>query len=362
MTNLFSPLRVGRMELPQRIAMAPMTRFRADNNHLPLPCVTEYYRQRASVPGSLLITEATVISPRYGGYANVPSIHNEDQIAAWKHVTEAVHAQGSSIYMQLWALGRAGNPQFLQQSGYDVVSSSNISTKGAFSGEMHHPRALSEEEIWDAIADFAAAATNAIAAGFDGVEIHGANGYLVDQFTQDVSNVRTDSWGGSIENRSRFALEVTRAVVSAIGNDRTAIRLSPWGRFQDMRMSDPVAQFSHLADKLAEFKLAYLHLIESDARAEGESLRFLLDAYGNASPVVLAGNYTSALAKEVVDDEYKDRDVVIAFGRPYISNPDVPFRVKNGIPFADSNPATIYGQSPDGYTDYGFSEEFRASL
>ncbi|KAL2678712.1 Chanoclavine-I aldehyde reductase fgaOx3 [[Neocosmospora] mangrovei] len=357
MTKLFTPLKVGAMSLSQRIAMAPMTRLRASDSHVPLPSVKEYYKQRASAPGSLVVTEATVISPRHGGYANVPGIYNQSQIEAWREVTSAVHANGSYIFLQLWALGRAANPQSLQQAGHQLVSSSDVPMKSAFSDEMHYPTPLTEEGIQGVISDFAVAAKNAISAGFDGVEIHGANGYLVDQFIQDVSNKRTDHWGGSIENRSRFAVEVTRAVVEAVGSERTAIRLSPWSKYQGMRMDDPVPQFSDLVRRLADFKLAYLHACESDAKQSGEDIKFILDTYADASPVLVAGNYDASSAKNAVDVEYANHDVVVAFGRPYISNPDLVFRAKKGIEFAPFDPKTMYAQSDEGYIDYPFAQE-----
>ncbi|KAF7588100.1 hypothetical protein BBP40_006164 [Aspergillus hancockii] len=361
MSKLFTPLQVGRMMLNQRIAMAPMTRCRADNNHIPLPSVTKYYEQRASVPGTLLVSEATVISPRHGGYPNVPGIYKDSQMEAWEKVTKAVHAKGSYIYLQLWALGRTANPQFMQQHGFDLVSSSEVPMKSGFSDEMHHPKSLSKEGIQGAISDFVTAARNAVAAGFDGVEIHGANGYLADQFIQDVSNQRTDAWGGNVESRNKFAVEVTRSVADAVGHDRTAIRLSPFSRYQGMRMADPVPQFSALAEELADLKLAYLHAVESDATDGSDSLQFMLNAYKNASPVLVAGNYNGESAQEAVDTKYRDYNVAVAFGRPYISNPDLPFRVKNGVTFAPFDPATMYAQTSEGYTDYGFSEEFKSA-
>lgn len=359
MSRLFTPLKVGRMTLQQRIAMAPMTRLRADVNHIPLPSVEEYYQQRAAVPGTLLISEATVISPRHGGYPNVPGIYSPEQISAWREVTKAVHEKDSYIYLQLWALGRAANPAFLQQQGHRLVSSSDVPMKSAFSDEMHNPTPLSEAGIQDAITDFSTAAKNAIEAGFDGVEIHGANGYLVDQFIQDVSNQRTDGWGGDIERRSRFAVDVTRAVVDAIGHDRTAIRLSPWSRYQNMRMEDPVPQFTTLVENLARMKLAYLHACESDSQEDGH-LGWLLDAYRDAGPVVVAGNYDGQSAAKALETQYKNHDVAIAFGRPFIGNPDLPFRVKEKIPFASHDPKTMYAQTSEGYTDYKYSKEFEA--
>lgn len=360
MTKLFTPIKVGRVELPQRIAMAPMTRFRADDQHVPLPFVKDYYAQRTAVPGSFAITEATFISAKAGGYKNVPGIYTKEQIAAWKQVTDAVHAQKSYIYLQLWALGRAANPGVLKEEGYDFVSSSAT----PMNADAPTPRELTEAEIQSFIADYAQAARNAIEAGFDGVEIHAANGYLIDQFTQDTCNKRTDAWGGSIEKRARFALEVTKAVVDAVGADRTGIRLSPWSTFQGMRMADPVPQFTYLTEKLKEFKLAYLHVVESRiaGNADIESsdqLDFVLQAWNNTSPVLIAGGYQAESAKEAVDSRYKDYDVVIAFGRPYISNPDLPFRVKEGIDFAPYVRDLFYvPKEPKGYIDYPFSDKF----
>lgn len=364
MTKLFQPIRVGRLELSSRIAMAPMTRFRVDDQHVPLPIVKDYYAQRASVPGTLLITEATVISPNGGGYPNVPGIWSDAQIAAWKEVTDAVHAKGSYIYLQVWSLGRVANPDYLKTLGdFDLVSSSAIPA----SADSPVPRALTESEIQTYIADFAQAARNAVAAGFDGVEIHAANGYLVDQFLQDVSNTRTDRWGGSVANRARFALEVTRAIVDAIGADRTAIRLSPFSPFQGMRMADPVPQFAHVARELARFNLAYTHIVEArigggDDVDHSDSLDFFLDAYAGASPVVIAGGYTDDSAREAIDVKYAAHEVVIGFGRPFLSNPDLPFRLKENVPLVPHQRNTFYvPKDPKGYADFPFSPEFLAA-
>ncbi|KAJ5888287.1 Aldolase-type TIM barrel [Penicillium taxi] len=365
MTKLFEPLRVGRVELKNRIVLAPLTRFRNDDEHIPLPFVKEYYAQRGSSPGTLLISEAALITPRAGGYANVPIIHNDAQIAAWKEVTNAVHAKGSYIYMQLWALGRAANPEQLKKEGdFDVVSSSAT----PISSDSPVPRALTETEIEEWIADYAQAARNAIAAGFDGVEIHGANGYLIDQFIQDTCNKRTDRWGGSVENRSRFALEVTRAVVEAVGADRTSIRLSPFSPFQGMKMEDPYPTFTYLAEELSKFKLAYTHLVEPrvagfDIIETPNSLDFFLKAYKKASPVIFAGGFSSDSAREAVDKQYSEYDTLVAFGRAYISNPDLPFRVQENVKFLDYDRNTFYlPKDPKGYTDYEFSDEFKAKF
>lgn len=362
MTKLFTPIKVGKVELAQRLAMAPMTRFRADDAHVPLPFVKDYYEQRASVPGTLIITEGTFISARNGGYPNVPGIYSKEQIAAWKKITDAVHAKGSFIYVQLWALGRTASADYLKSNGYELVSSSAV----PMSDNSPTPRALTEEEIWSFIGDYAQAAKNAIEAGFDGVEIHGANGYLIDQFTQDTCNKRTDSWGGSVENRARFALEVTKAVTAAIGADKTGIRLSPWSPFQGMRMEDPIPQFTYLAKKLAEFKLAYAHVVESriagNADVEAtEQLDFFFDAYGKTTPIMIAGGYKAASAKEAVDNKYKDYDLIIAIGRPFTSNPDLVYRIKNDIELRPYERDHFYvAKDPHGYSDYPFSDQFLA--
>ncbi len=363
MSKLFTPLNVGNNALEHRLVMAPLTRYRADDNHVQLDIAQEYYSQRASVPGTLLITEATFISPRASGYRNVPGIYNEAQIVAWKKITDAVHAKGSFIWCQLWALGRAAKADVLkEESGNKVVSSSGI----AISESSAVPQPLSEEEIWEFVGDYAAAARNAIEAGFDGVEIHGANGYLVDQFTQDTCNHRTDAWGGSVEKRARFGLEVAKAVVDAVGAERTAIRLSPFSTFQAMKMTDPIPQFTYLVKGLKELRLAYLHLVESRISGNAdvvatERVDFLLKLWGKTSPIFLAGGFKPESAKRAIE-EYKDYDVAIVFGRYFISNPDLPFKMKKGIPFAPYNRETFYKvKSPEGYIDYPFSKEFEGA-
>jgi len=362
MSNLFKPLKIGKITLKQRLVLAPLTRFRATDDHVPLPIVAEYYAQRASAPGTLLITEATFIAPRAGGYSNVPGIYNAEQIAAWKKVTDAVHAKKSFIYLQLWALGRTGHAAILQaETGPSarVVSASDIPFEG---GEKPSP--LTEEEIKEYIGLYAQAAKNAMKAGFDGVEIHGANGYLIDQFLQDVSNQRTDQWGGSIENRARFGLEVSKAVVEAIGAEKVGIRMSPFSEFQGMKMKDPVPQFSYYTQQLKKLNLAYIHVVESriigntDIEAT-DKVNFLVDIWNNQSPVLIAGGFTQESAYETADKEYKNNDVAIVFGRYFISNPDLVFRVKNRIPFTAYDRSKFYNaKEVDGYTTWAFSKEF----
>ncbi|MCJ1402331.1 Chanoclavine-I aldehyde reductase fgaOx3 [Xylographa trunciseda] len=361
MPSLSDPLRIGHCQLKHRLVMAPLTRFRANDAHVPLPMATEYYEQRASVPGTLLITEATFISPRASGSDNVPGIYSAAQIAQWKEITAAVHAKHSYIYLQLWALGRAADPDVLAAEGYDYVSSSAT----PMSASAPTPRALTDDEIHGFIADYAAAATNAIAAGFDGVEIHAANGYLIDQFTQDTCNQRSDGWGGSVAKRARFGVEIARAVVAAVGAHRTGIRLSPFSTFQGMRMADPEPQFAHLVRELKALRLAYLHVVESRISGNAdvettEKIDFLVDEWGATSPVLLAGGFTPESAKRAVEEEYKG-DVAVVFGRYFISNPDLPFRVLRGLGLEKYDRDTFYAKgSPKGYVDYPFSKEWEA--
>ncbi|KUI64898.1 Chanoclavine-I aldehyde reductase [Cytospora mali] len=360
---LFKPLRVGHCDLQNRVALAPLTRFRADENHVPMqPLVSEYYAQRASAPGTLLITEATFIAPQAGGYHMAPGIWSQAQIDSWKKVTEAVHEKKSFIYMQLWALGRAAPVDGVKKdAGPDakVVSSSDIPFEGGAK-----PTPLTEEEIQWYIQQYAQAAKNAVEAGFDGVEIHGANGYLVDQFVQDTCNNRTDRWGGSIENRARFALEVTKAVTDAVGSDKTGIRLSPFSTFQGMKMADPNPQFSYLVKELKKYSLAYLHLVESrisgNADIEAtEKVNFLVDIWENQSPVLLAGGFKPDSAVRAVDVDFPNKNVIIVFGRYFISNPDLVFRIAKGIAITPYERDLFYNAGEaKGYTDYPFSKEF----
>lgn len=361
--TLFDPIQIGGLPLSHRVVMAPLTRYRADSVHVHHDIAREYYAQRASVSGTLLITEATFISPRASGYANVPGIYNAEQIKAWKEVTDAVHEKKSYIYCQLWALGRTATPEIVRTEAGESWFTSSSATPMAAGGET--PRALEEEEIWGFVGDYAQAAKNAIEAGFDGVEVHGANGYLVDQFTQDTCNKRTDAWGGSVEKRSKFGLEVAKAVVNTVGKEKVGIRLSPFSTFNTMKMAKPEEQFSHLIEGLKELGLAYLHMVESrvsgNADVEStEKVDFALDIWGKTSPVLLAGGFKPDSAKRAME-EYKDHDVLIVFGRYYISNPDLPFRLKNGIELTQYDRNTFYkAENPEGYTDQPFSKEWEA--
>lgn len=340
--------------------MAPLTRLRSDTSHTPLPISTKYYEQRASVPGTLLIAEATQISPSAGGIPHGPGIWSEDQITQWKEITAAVHAKGSFIFCQLIALGRAADPATLRsEGGYDLLAPSAIPMEPG----MIIPGELNSDQIEDIIRQFAVAAKNAIRAGFDGVEVHGANGYLVDQFLQDVSNQRSDIWGGSIPNRARFAVEVTKALVDAVGSERVGFRISPWNTWQGMKMADPGPQFAYLVEQLKQFGLAYLHVIESRVInnvdcEKGESIRSLLDIWGRTAPVLVAGGYNAENFEDAVL-EYANNDVAVVFGRHFLANPDLPFRLRHRITLNRYNRDSFYSpMQENGYADYPFSAEF----
>ena len=365
-SRLFKPLKVGNIELQNRIVLAPLTRFRADDAHVPLPFVAEYYAQRACVPGTLLITEATFIAPLAGGYGNAPGIYSQAQIESWKKVTAAVHEKGSFIYLQLWAVGRAADPTQLQKEFGEhgiVKSASDIAFEGGAK-----PTPLTEAEIKEYIFLYAQAAKNAIEAGFDGVEVIAANGYLIDQFLQDTSNNRTDAYGGSIENRARFGVEVTKAIVEAIGAERTGIRLSPFSPFQGMKMADPKPQFTYFAEQLKKLNLSYVHLVESRISGNAtidavDKVDFLLDVWGTNSPVLVAGGFKPDTAKKAVDKEYPNREVAIVFGRYFTSNPDLVFRIREHIELMPYNRDLFYNKKEvEGYTTWPFSKEFKAQV
>ncbi|EIN05588.1 FMN-linked oxidoreductase [Punctularia strigosozonata HHB-11173 SS5] len=360
--KLFSPIQVGTSALKHRVVLAPLTRYRANIHHVLLDIVAMYYEQRGSEPGTLLTTEATFIAPKAGGYNHVPGIWNQDQINSWKRVTDAVHTKGSFIYLQLWALGRAAKLDVLRSEdpSFELVSASDVK----LSTSEWTPRPLRIDEIKEYTQLYAEAASNAVQAGFDGVEIHGATGYLIHQFLEPSSNKRTDRYGGSIENRSRFGLEVVDAVANAIGASKTGIRLSPWNRFQDMRMDDPIPQYTHFVTSLkdAHPDLAYIHVVEPRVNGsedipggppKGESNDFIRNIW-SPRPLISAGGYNRSIALRVAE---KKRDL-IAFGRHYISNPDLPKRLRKDIPLHPYNRSTFYTpESPVGYIDQPFAED-----
>jgi NADPH2 dehydrogenase len=361
-TRLFKPLKIGNMEVKHRIGMAPLTRFRASDDRVPLPLMKEYYGQRASVPGTLIITEGTVVSPAAcGGFANTPGIWSEEQIIAWRTITDDIHHKRCFIFCQLFGMGRAAIAEVAKKEGVSIVGPSPIPIEDS----APIPRPMTIEEIKQMVQDFATAAKNAIRAGFDGVECHGANGYLADQFIQDVSNKRNDEYGGSVENRSRFFNEILVAVVNAVGPERVGFRLSPWSLFQGMRMENPIPQFENIINKASQLKLAYLHLVESRMSGsedfEGsERLDFAYKLWNG--PLLVAGGYQLADAQKLVDEEYPDKDIVVIFGRYFIANPDLVYRFKEGLKLSAYDRTTFYvNNSPVGYVDYPFSAEYLKS-
>ncbi|KAG2745553.1 NADH:flavin oxidoreductase/NADH oxidase [Suillus brevipes Sb2] len=357
--TLFTPIQVGHISISHRIVLAPLTRFRAHSTHVLGPHAVTYYAQRASVPGTLLISEATIISQAAGGMDFIPGIYTQEQVEGWKRVTDAVHEKGSFMFCQLWALGRAARPDTLaKENNSPLVSASPIPLS---TNPTVVPHALTEPEIKSYITSFVTGARNAIAAGFDGVEIHGANGYLIDQFLQEVSNTREDGWGGSIEKRARFAIEVVDAIVKEVGAERVGIRLSPWSPYQDMGIPDPKPQFSYLVSHLKKYNLTYIHVIEPringylDADAPPQSsnnfLREIWCKEGRNGVFISAGGHTRQTAIETA----QEHGGMIAFGRLYIPNPDLPARLIHDLPLAKFDRATFYfpgDLTEKGYTDF----------
>ncbi|KFY21682.1 hypothetical protein V493_07206 [Pseudogymnoascus sp. VKM F-4281 (FW-2241)] len=367
-TKLFNPLKVGNLNLQHRIALAPLTRFRNDDQHTALPLMEKYYSDRASMPGTLVISEATAISHPDEGYPNSPGLITDHQIEAWSKVIDAVHANGSFFFQQIWSMGRAASPEYTAKRGLPYRSSS----ASALEGSSAIPKEMTEEEILQTIQDFVSTAERAVAAGADGVEIHSAHGYLLDQFLSASINKRTDKWGGSIENRSRLTLEVMKAVVKAIGSERVAIRLSPYAAFQGSEKPDAHELFTYLIDQLKKMnvKFAYLSLVEAtgDPGAiifdqkevnKGKSLDFIMESWNNLSPVIVAGGYQPDTAGWALEENYSKWDVMIGFGRHFLANPDLVFRIKNGIALNKYDRPTFYSSKSEvGYNDYPFSEEY----
>ncbi|KAH8688544.1 putative N-ethylmaleimide reductase [Ilyonectria robusta] len=357
-----SPLKIGNVEVKHRIGMPSLTRFRADDQRVPTSLMKEYYGQRAAVPGTLIIAEGTFVSQSAcGGFPNAPGIWSQDQVTAWRAITDEVHSKGCFIFCQLFAMGRAGDIEVAKKEGINIVAPSAL----PIDKDSPTPQAMTIEEIKQTVEDFAKASENAISAGFDGVECHGANGYLLDQFIQDVSNTRDDEYGGSVENRSRLISEIMEAMVSSVGSNRVGLRLSPWSLFQGMRMDDPIPQFTDIVNKASQFNLAYLHLVESrvsgseDAKGD-DRLDFAYDLW--KGPILVAGGYNPAEAQKLVDEEHPDKDIVVMFGRHFIANPDLVYRIKEGLELSAYNRSTFYvNTSPVGYVDYPLSVEYLES-
>jgi len=360
---LFSPLRLGPLTLAHRVVMAPLTRMRAAQpGNVPHALNVEYYRQRAS-QGGLIVSEGTQISPSGQGMPATPGIHGRAQIEGWKAVTQAVHDKGGLIFLQLWHVGRISHPSLLGGER-PVAPSAFAATGNAFTADFERapfetPRALETAEIPSVVQDYAQAARNAREAGFDGVEIHAANGYLLEQFLQSRSNRRTDAYGGSIENRSRIVLEVAEAVLGVFGADRVGIRLSPLGVANGSGEDEPLPLYTHLIKHLARLNLAYLHLIEPRASGAGQAdvdhqnVPFASELFRPIWPTVLiaAGNYTPATAASAIEAGRAD---AIAFGRLFIANPDLPVRARTGAALNPYVRATFYGGGAEGYIDYPY--------
>jgi N-ethylmaleimide reductase len=362
MTTLFDPLQTGALALPNRIVMAPLTRNRAPGA-IPTPLMATYYAQRATA--GLLITEATAITHQAQGYADVPGLYGTEQLDGWKRVTKAVHDVGGRIVVQLWHVGRVSHTDLQPDFGKPVAPSAiraNTKTVLIKDGvptfvDTSEPRALKAEEIPGIVQNYRHAAENAISAGFDGVEIHAANGYLIDQFLKTGSNQRTDDYGGSIANRARLLLEVTRAIAEDIGGDRTGIRLSPVTPANDVIDDDPQALFEYVLRELAPLKLAYVHVIEGatggprelpDRPFDYTAAKAAYRAAGGQGAWMVNNGYDLALANQALS---ADADLV-AFGKPYIANPDLVARLKAGGPFNAPDKSTFYGGGEKGYTDY----------
>lgn len=362
--NLFSPIVVGDTRLQNRVVLAPLTRFRANAGGVPSDLQTEYYVQRSEAPGTLLIAEATYVSKRAGGMktfgGHVPGLWDDAQIAGWKKVIDAVHAKGSKMFIQLWDLGRTANQAVLEKEGLPFTGPSAIPQKGDKFGDKL--RALTVDEIKQKVKDYATAAENAIKAGADGVEIHSANGYLPDQFIRWNSNHRTDEYGGSVENRARFALEIVDAISAAIGADKLAIRLSPWTDVQDVAVDQEKTppQFEYICRELQKRadngkEIAYLHLIEP--RVNGTKTKREEVAWQTNEPfrkiwkgaLVRAGGFTRETALEAAAS---DPQTLVAFGRYFISTPDLVERLEKNEKLNPYNRKTFYSTGPDGYIDY----------
>ena len=350
LSALLSPLAVGSLSIPNRLIMSPLTRCRAGADRVPTELMAEYYRQRAGA--GLIISEATSVSPQGVGYYGTPGIWSAEQVKGWQLVTDAVHAAGGRIFLQLWHVGRISDPELL---GGDLpVAPSAIPAAGQVRQlrpvrPYVTPRALETDEIAGIVDDFRRGAENAQRAGFDGVEIHAANGYLIDQFLQDSTNHRTDRYGGSVENRARFLLEITEAVSEVWGSDRVGVHLRPRGEEHDMGDSDPRALFGYVAEQLRQRKVAFLFIRETEA--EDSLLSHLKATFGG--PIIANEEMDAGDGRRLVESGIAD---AVAFGRDYIATPDLAQRIAAGAPLNEPDPATFYpqpGQDPSvGYTDY----------
>lgn len=353
--DLFSPVKLGSIALQNRVVMAPLTRNRAGEGGVPQAMNVTYYEQRATA--GLIITEATPISPMAHGYPALPGVYTDAQVAGWKKVTDAVHAKGGKIVIQLWHVGRISHPSLLPNQATPVAPSALKPAGQAFTyqglQDYVTPRALDASELPAIVQDYVHATRCAIAAGFDGVEVHAANGYLLDQFLRDGTNQRQDQYGGSLENRTRFLLEVVQAVVNTIGADKVGVRLSPVNPFNDMQDSQPQQTFNYVAQALNAFNLAYLHAVEGGIHGGGESEPFDFVAFRQLfnSGYIANLSYDKARGDAAIASGHAD---AVAYGVPFIANPDLVARFANNAPLNAADSATFYGGTEHGYTDYPF--------
>lgn len=351
--DMFSPLKIGNTTLKNRIIMAPLTRCRSVQDNIPNDLMSTYYAQRSSA--GLIISEATQIIPQGIGYPCTPGIHTKDQIRGWKKVTQSVHENGGKMFLQLWHVGRISHSLFL--GGELPVAPSAIKPDGqhyTFEGmkEFETPRALTTSEIQALVKTYVDAASNAMEAGFDGVEIHGANGYLLDQFLRDGTNTREDEYGGNIENRSRFLFEVINSITQKIGSDKVGLRLSPSGTFNDMKDTNPKKHFSYVCDKLNDFNLAYLHIVDAldgDIRHGADVVDLSIVRKSYKGVLITCGAYDKKRGNSVLEDNLAD---AVAYGELFISNPDLVERFKIDADLNKPDPSTFYTQDDKGYTDY----------
>lgn len=364
--SLFSPLRLGPYALAHRVVMAPLTRMRAGPGNAPNDLAPEYYGQRAS-SGGLIIAEATQVTPFGQGYPATPGIHSREQVEGWRKVTDAVHAKGGIIFLQLWHTGRASHSSF-QPNGVLPVAPSAIAITSQTSltpdwkrVPYETPRALELGEIPGIVESYREGARNAMAAGFDGVELHGANGYLIEQFLHSRSNQRADIYGGSVEHRARLLLEVTAALAEIWGADRVGVRMSPFGTYNDVGDADPIGLYSHVLSRLADLDIAYAHMIEA---RDGAAMEINApQAVDQLRPfwrktLILAGGFTGESADDAIRSGRAD---AVAFGRQFIANPDLPRRLKLDVPLNSHDRSTFYGGGAAGYVDYPELEVARAA-
>ncbi|MBY0383530.1 alkene reductase [bacterium] len=347
---LFQSLKLGSLQLPNRIFMAPLTRCRAGLEHVPNDMMATYYSQRASA--GLIIAEATMIEEGHSTFIAEPGIYNQQQVLGWRKVTEAVHKKGGKIFLQIWHGGRAAHPAM--NNGHETVAPSAIAIDGevhTLEGKKPHvkPRALLDSEIPKYVSLFKQAAINAREAGFDGVEVHGANGYLIDQFLRDGSNKRTGPYGGSLQNRAKFLLEIMKEVISVWGADRVGLRLSPVNSYNSMVDSDPVGLMTYVASEVNKLNIAYLHVMRADFFAK-QSGPMIETARKNFKGVLIGNmGYTP---EEAADSVSKELVQAVAFGHHYVSNPNLVEKIKNGESLVEPDQSTYYTPGEKGYTDY----------